>query len=106
MYLELKKEIKEIVDIVEQCPEKLQEKCFEMLLNQYILEHKVEKDTNIVSQSVVKNAITDDTVESASSKDCTDSSSVEEIKITDFHIKTQRFFTNNGVTIGDINNLY
>lgn len=106
MYLELKKEIKEIVEIVELCPEKLQEKCFEMLLNQYIPEHKVEKETNIVSQSAVKNVITDDTVESTSSKDCADSSSIEEIKITDFHIKTQRFFTNNGVTIEDINNLY
>lgn len=106
MYLELKKEIKEIVEIVEQCPEKLQEKCFEMLLNQYILEHKVEKDTNIGSQSAAKNVITDDAVENTSSIDCADSSSIEEIKITDFHIKIQRFFTNNGVTIEDINNLY
>lgn len=107
MYLELKKEILDIIEIVQQCPEKLQEKCFEMLLSQYISEHKVEKNHNAVQESVVKNiAIEDEVAESTIGESGTNSSSSDEIKIADFHIKIQRFFSSNGITISDINDLY
>lgn len=107
MYLELKKEILDIIEIVQQCPEKLQEKCFEMLLSQYISEHKVEEKQTMVKERVVKNiAVEDETVESTEGERTTNDSSSDEIKITDFHIKIQRFFSSNGISISDINDLY
>lgn len=36
MYQNLKSEIKEIIEIVNQCPETLQEKCFELLLENFL----------------------------------------------------------------------
>ena len=36
MYQNLKGEIKEIIEIVKECPEGLQEKCFELLLENYL----------------------------------------------------------------------
>lgn len=107
MYLELKKEILDIIEIVQQCPERLQEKCFEMLLSQYLSEHKVEKNHTKVKENVVKNvAIEDETVGSTVSEKGTNDSSADEIKISDFHIKIQRFFSSNGISISDINYLY
>ena len=43
MYLELKEEIKNIIEVVQQCPEKFQERCFEILLNQYITDYRGKK---------------------------------------------------------------
>lgn len=107
MYLELKKEISDIIEIVQQCPEKLQEKCFEMLLCQYISEHTVEKNHNVVKEGDVKSiAIENVVVESAIDESRAESGSLDEIKITDFHIKIRKFFSSNGVSISDINNLY
>lgn len=107
MYLDLKKEIVDIIEIVQQCPEKLQEKCFEMLLSQYISEHKVGKNQKAVEESVVKSfTLEDEVVDSAVGESGTNSNSSDEIKISDFHIKTQRFFSSNGISISNINDLY
>lgn len=103
MYLELKEEIKNIVGIVQLCPEKFQERCFEILLNQYIADYKGEKHENkdegkqhqIVEESKIVEV--GDTEENAQ---------IDEIKQTDFHIKVQRFITTNGISIADVNNLY
>ena len=43
MYQKLKDEIKEIIEIVNQCPEGLQEKCFELLLENFIMIKVKEK---------------------------------------------------------------
>lgn len=107
MYLELKTEILDIIEIVQQCPEKLQEKCFEMLLSQYISEHKVEKNHNVGKESDVKNVtIEDESVESTTGEISTNNSLSDEIKVTDFHIKIQRFFSSNGISNSELNNLY
>lgn len=78
-----------------------------MLLSQYISEHKEEKCHDVVKESVVKDVpAEDETVESIKSERGTNNSSSDEIKISDFHIKIQRFFSSNGISISDINNLY
>lgn len=107
MYLELKKEILDIIEIVQQCPEKLQEKCFEMLLSQYISEHKTENSQTVVKENVVRNiVIEDESGESLMDERSKNESSSDEIKITDFHIKIQKFLSSNGISISDINELY
>lgn len=103
MYLELKEEIKNIIEVVQQCPEKFQERCFEILLNQYITDYRGKKpeikgeskQQQIVEES--KNIDVGYTEESIQT---------DEIKQTDFHIKVQRFMSTNGISISEINNLY
>ncbi len=103
MYLELKEEIKNIIGIVQQCPEKFQERCFEILLNQYIVDYKGEKQE--IKGESKKHQIVEESknVEVGYTEE---NSQTDEIKQTDFHIKVQRFMNTNGISISDINNLY
>ncbi len=104
MYLELKEEIKDIIEIVQQCPEKFQERCFEILLNQYITDYRGEK-SKIKGESKQHQIV----VEENKNVDVgytEESIQTDEIKQTDFHIKVQRFMDTNGISISDINNLY
>ena len=106
MYQELKKEISTIIEIVKQCPESLQEKCFELLLNNYISSIKVNAESvcaQAVSTSSEKVAeplvVGAETTAFIEEKD-------EEIQIKDFHVKLQRLLTTNGITVETINQLY
>ena len=103
MYLELKEEIKNIIDIVQQCPEKFQERCFEILLNQYMADCREKKHEN---ESAYKSPQIKEEDKKAETTYIDENSQTEEIKQTDFHIKVQKFMTTNGISISDINNLY
>ena len=106
MYQMLKSEIKEIIEIVKQCPEALQEKCFELLLENFLNAKKgsataprkctsdVEANSNIADTTVSEN----DNGESENHN--------TEITTKDFHVKIQRFLNSNGITIENINYLY
>ena len=103
MYQNLKNEIKEIIEIVKQCPDTLQEKCFELLLDNYLKsndQQKTKKATTKVDEPSVESTKADETkVEMIANKE-------EEIVLTDFHIKTRKFLETNNITIGLINSLY
>lgn len=106
MYQFLKSEIKEIIEIVKQCPETLQEKCFELLLENFLSSKKgstvviskstdaTEANTNITNKSTLEN-------ENSENEDQN-----TEISIKDFHVKVQRFLNSNNITIEKINYLY
>lgn len=102
MYSELKDEIKNIIEIVQQCPESLQEKCFELLLKYYVTEVQgAERGEQISQQNNIDNK--DNKIERDENKE---NDLAEEIKLTDFHIKVQKFLTSNGLDISYINNIY
>ncbi len=103
MYQRLKAEIKEIIEIVNQCPDSLKEKCFELLLSNYLESQK--KPTTVAQKK-----------ETVQGKDETDSKTTDEVSGNsigtddicekDFHVKIQRFLKDNGVTMETINTLY
>ncbi len=103
MYQNLKSEIKEIIEIVKQCPDTLQEKCFELLLDNYLKSNeqpKSKKVTTKVDEPSIEITKADETkVEVIANKE-------EEIVLTDFHIKIRKFLETNNITIGMINSLY
>lgn len=101
MYKELKSEIKEIIEIVNQCPEALQEKCFEILLHNYINSSALSKKD--ISASSNPTEIKESFVEPATSEV---DSCEEEIKEADFHIKVRKYLSSNGISISAINQLY
>ena len=104
MYQNLKNEIKEIIEIVKQCPETLQEKCFELLLENYLKSNEQPKHKK--ASSNISEAPVQITNESAPDSKDEKLSSEEEIVLTDFHIKTRKYFEANGITIEMINALY
>lgn len=105
MYQQLKSEIKEIIEIVNQCPEPLQEKCFEVLLENYLSSFKDEKPSRKKSAPTLENEERKP-VEPEEQNEKPISQSNEEIAVKDFHVKIQRFLLNNNIDIEIINELY
>ncbi len=108
MYQQLKSEIKEIIEIVNQCPETLKEKCFELLLENFLSSNSIKNKTrndSIVDQS--NTPLAANAVEVAYAKEIPlKSGSTEEITPKDFHVKIQRFLSSNNIDIAVINQLY
>lgn len=103
MYLKLKTEIKEIIDIVNQCPDSLKEKCFELLLSNFLKSQK--EDSIIVTEKEINSekSVSDKGSSEAFSGTAVDTDDICE---KDFHVKVQRFLKDNGITMEAINNLY
>lgn len=100
MYSNLKNEIENIIEIVNKCPEPLQEKCFEILLNSYLKTNQtIEEPSKIVNTPV--NQIKDEKITKKEND-----ISEEEIKESHFHLVIRRLLTSNSITMKDINNLY
>lgn len=103
MYQKLKGEIKEIIEIVKQCPEALQEKCFELLLDNFLKSNERPKTQKESAKNDYEMIVpTSNIGEPQEEKESTE----EEIVLTDFHIKIRKFLETNGITIKMINSLY
>ncbi len=100
MYKKLKAEIIEIIEIVNQCPIALQEKCFELLLKNYL--NLYENDNPIV-ESAKKNIISEKELEQNGKLSL---KADEEIVEKDFHVKVKRFLQSNKITMDIVNTLY
>lgn len=108
MYQDLKQEMKEIIEIVRQCPEKLQEKCFELLLENY-LSVLAPRDSNNSKSNLAKSLAEDVELPTAQTGDSlpeADKTVTSEIKLTDFHVKVQKFLNDNSISMEVINALY
>lgn len=105
MYQGLKAEIKEIIEIVKECPEALQAKCFELLLEDYLTSNgksgKQKDDTQIEP-----NIIGDEKENNQDTKTGDPETTPEDIKISDFHVKVQKLLNENEITTEVLNKLY
>ena len=107
MYKVLKSEIKEIIEIVNQCPESLKEKCFEILLDNFLKSSQPTTSVIKSSENYTDNKTRDTNIADAPIPDNTiKDEPITEITLKDFHVKLQRFLNNNGITIDAINFLY
>jgi len=98
MFEKLEEQLKRIVELVKLCPANLQEKCFELLLNNLLLNisnGKLAKDDK-PKRTLLENP------EGAVQKD---DGKEEEIKLTDLHIKAKKLLEQ-GLLISDINNAF
>ncbi|RZK04205.1 MAG: hypothetical protein EOO46_17130 [Flavobacterium sp.] len=109
----LKSEIKEIVEIVKECPESLQEKCFEVLLMELLnstsgkhgskhSKSDAKKET-IEASSLGTNAVEP---QKTDNNDKENGDPSEEISMRDLHAKTRRFTEVQNIQISDINKIY
>ena len=104
MYQKLKNEIKDIIEITKQCPEVLQEKCFELLLENYLKPNDQTKRNIVQTAFEESNQSVDSTLNEP--KEEKQSCVEEEIVLTDFYIKIRKFLESNNITIEMINSLY
>ncbi len=99
MYDKLKLEIKEIINITKECPAELQQRCFELLLNNFLSNFS----TPLSSQQTAfkEQEIKTVTVESQETTVAAD-----EINENDFHVKVRRFLESNNIKASDLNRVY
>jgi len=96
---ELKKRVFEIVDIAKQCPENLQQKCFELLLQDYLTKSGHRKTADLMQDlskegELVEGAVSDEISEQ------------EDFAEKDIHLKARRFMKTNNITIDQINQIF
>lgn len=101
---DIEQKIKDIVKIVELCPASLQEKCFEMLLNAYVLGTIPAPRKQEVKQPKEDAG---DTGAESEEKDIPDTGKTDEpeIKLSDIHVKARKFLEK-GISIEQINNIF
>ncbi|MCL2571681.1 MAG: hypothetical protein FWE11_04695 [Defluviitaleaceae bacterium] len=106
MYQQLKIEIKEIIEIVNQCPEALKEKCFELLIENYLTSNaqpvKLKSQESLEPKVVDNEPSVIDTVNSEENE----MSASEDIEEKEFHVKIRRFLQDNKITGVTLNKLY
>lgn len=102
MYEKLKQEIRDILEITKECPQPLQEKCFEILLNSFLEQFKpVKAITEGEKPKIEVSQPTDEQTEGVES-----SSNGDEITENDFHVRVRRFLNANSISIPDLNKIY
>lgn len=94
----LKQKVLEFVAIAKECPESLQEKCFELLLSDYLARER--------PKSKEKEKKAEPEAEEKGEKPPEKPSQQEDIQETDLHVKAKQFLKKNGLSIEHINQLF
>lgn len=102
----LKEAITEFADIAKTCPENLQEKCFVLLLEDFLASHRASPPAKQIpkSDSESQNTKNDEVVENES-KGKADADQ-EDFSETDLHVKARKFLKDSNLTIDHINELF
>src|SRR5438552_2684109 len=92
----LKEKIAEFIELAKQCPEKLQETCFRVLLENHLAGSKVELPEKKKDKELAPVASQTEKLEEASQQQ-------GDIKQSDIHVKVKRFMEKNSVSLEDLN---
>lgn len=104
---DLKKEVKKIVDIVKECPDNLQQTCFEILLRDFLESRKPSlgksKEPQIPAEGAEKQTSTEEKV---GGENGASSGQGADLTLTDLHVKARKFMEKYKVTIEQLNQLF
>ena len=98
----LKQKIMEFVALAKDCPENLQEKCFELLLADHLQQQRPKADGRLGDAEKPEPAGDGDKKEGAPKKTLQQ----EDIAETDLHVKTRQFLKKSSLTVEHINQLF
>lgn len=98
----LKQKIEEIVALTKDCPGNLQEKCFELLLTDYLQQHRL-KAPNVEDVAKQPKRTSDEDQNKGEDKKTPQQ---EDIAETDLHVKARQFLKKSGLTVEHINQLF
>lgn len=96
----LKQKVLEFVAIAKECPENLQEKCFELLLSNYLA--VIDKPSKADAERIEKDANNQSTKINKEERE----TNQEDILETDLHIKVKQFLKKVGLTVKNLNELF
>lgn len=98
----LKQKIMEFVALTKDCPENLQEKCFELLLADYLQQLRPKAPSVVEDAKQPKLTGNEDKKEGEDKK----TPQQEDIAETDLHVKARQFLKKSGLTVEHINQLF
>jgi hypothetical protein len=98
----LKQKIMEFVALAKDCPENLQEKCFELLLADHLQQLRPKASGDAEDRKGKKTAGDEDKKEDGDKK----TPRQEDIAETDLHVKARQFLKKSGLTVEHINQLF
>lgn len=99
----LKNKVLELAAIAKECPQNLQEKCFELLLFDYLERLRQGDKKNVEDQNIKEPT---DSGEDKRQKEDKSKAQQEDIVETDLHVKTRQFLKKYGLTVDHLNQLY
>ncbi len=104
---DLKKEVKKIVDIAKECPENLQQSCFEILLRDFLENRKRDegkiKELSSAPKKELKDISTEEKVASASGVSAGQGA---DLALSEIHVKARKFMEKYEVSIEQLNQLF
>lgn len=100
----LKQKIMEFVALTKDCPENLQEKCFELLLADYLQQLR-PKAPSVAEDAKQPKHTSDEDKKEREDKD-KKTPQQEDIAETDLHVKARQFLKKSGLTVEHINQLF
>jgi hypothetical protein len=107
-----KDDVRELIALAKECPESLQEKCLQILLDDYLIK------SSATSRNAPKppaapdpaNAAAQDNEESAEAETLADDRETpagqRDVVMTDLHLKAKKFLTQYSLSLDDINQLF
>lgn len=98
----MKQKIMEFVALAKDCPENLQEKCFELLLADHL--QQLRQKASGVGEDAKQQKPTDD--EDKKKGEDKKTPQQEDIAETDLHVKARQFLKKSGLTVEHINQLF
>lgn len=104
MFEQVRAHIEEILDIVERCPEKWQERCFDLLMSNLL--QSVEGMKSDSRSGATSSRQTADSQATAAADPTATEKGGMEIKPSDLHIKVRKFLNDNGLTVNQLNALF
>jgi hypothetical protein len=107
-----KEDVRELVALAKECPDALQEKCLQMLLEDYLkkshgggkLSPKVPPPPDPAAKE--KEAEKPEETAEATAEEKDTSSGQRDLVLTDLHLKAKKFLTDYDITLDDINQLF
>jgi len=104
----IKQKIAEFVALAKDCPEKLQEKCFAVLLDDYLQQIRTKRSSGAAEEKQAGVGTDTDKKADTDKKDEPDKKKPrqEDIAEVDLHVKARQFLKKAGVSIDQINQLF
>lgn len=104
----LKQKIAEFVALAKDCPENLQEKCFAVLLDDYLQQTRTKRSSGAAEEKQAGAGADADKKADTDKKDEPDKKKPrqEDIADVDLHVKARQFLKKEGLSINQINQLF
>jgi hypothetical protein len=102
-----KQDVRELIALAKECPESLQEKCLQLLLDDYLKTSRGEIKSTPKSPPAGGPPSEEAGEESVESADETEAQSGQrDLVLTDLHLKARKFLTDYTISLDDINQLF